>query len=240
MMELIPAIDLIDGKCVRLTQGDYGQKTVYHDDPLEVGQRFEGAGLRRLHLVDLDGAKAGRVVNWKVLETLASKTSLQIDFGGGVKTEEDVQRILDSGARWVTVGSLAARNPEILESWIGKYGADTFFLGADVRDKKIATGGWMETTDIDVLSFIGSYISKGLTHIFCTDISKDGRLEGPATALYQEIIAAHPSVQLVASGGVSNIEDLHALATAGCHGAIIGKAIYEGRITLEQLQTFHA
>lgn len=240
MMELIPAIDLIDGKCVRLTQGDYGQKTVYHDDPLEVGQRFEGAGLSRLHLVDLDGAKAGRVVNWKVLETLASKTSLQIDFGGGVKTEEDVQRILGSGARWVTVGSLAARNPEILESWIGKYGADTFFLGADVRDKKIATGGWMETTDIDVLSFIGSYISKGLTHIFCTDISKDGRLEGPATALYQEIIAAHPSVQLVASGGVSNIEDLHALATAGCHGAIIGKAIYEGRITLEQLQTFHA
>lgn len=240
MMELIPAIDLIDGKCVRLTQGDYGQKTVYHDDPLEVGQRFEGAGLKRLHLVDLDGAKAGKVVNWKVLETLTAKTSLQIDFGGGVKTEEDVQRILDSGARWVTVGSLAARNPEILESWIGKYGADVFFLGADVRNKKIATGGWMETTDIDVFTFIQSYIAKGLNHIFCTDISKDGRLEGPATGLYQDIIAASPSIQLVASGGVSSMEDLYALAAAGCHGAIIGKAIYEGRITLEQLQTFHA
>lgn len=240
MMELIPAIDLIDGKCVRLTQGDYGQKTVYHDSPLEVGQRFEGAGLRRLHLVDLDGAKAGKVVNWEVLETLASKTSLQIDFGGGVKTEEDVQRILDAGARWVTVGSLAARNPEMLESWIAKYGADTFFLGADVRDRKIATGGWMETTDIDVFTFIRSYIDKGLSHIFCTDISRDGRLEGPATALYMEIMAASPSIQLVASGGVSCMDDLHALAAAGCHGAIIGKAIYEGRITLEQLQTFHA
>jgi phosphoribosylformimino-5-aminoimidazole carboxamide ribotide isomerase len=240
MMELIPAIDLIDGKCVRLTEGDYSRKIVYNDDPLEVGLRFQDSGIRRLHLVDLDGAKAGKIVNWKVLETLASKTDLQIDFGGGVKTEEDVHRILGAGARWVTVGSLAARNPEILESWMRKHGADIFFLGADVRDKKIATGGWLETTDIDVFSFIGSYVNKGLTHIFCTDISKDGRLEGPAVELYQEIIAAHPSIQLVASGGVSNIDDLHALAAAGCHGAIIGKAIYEGRITLEQLKTFHA
>lgn len=240
MMELIPAIDLIDGKCVRLTEGDYSKKTVYNDDPLEVGLRFQDSGIRRLHLVDLDGAKAGKVINWKVLETLASKTSLQIDFGGGVKTEEDVRRILDAGARWVTVGSLAARNPEILESWIAKYGAGIFFLGADVRNKKIATAGWLETTDIDVIAFIQSYIHKGLRHIFCTDISKDGRLEGPAVELYKEIIAAHPSIQLVASGGVSNMDDLHALAAAGCHGAIIGKAIYEGRITLEQLKTFHA
>jgi phosphoribosylformimino-5-aminoimidazole carboxamide ribotide isomerase len=157
-----------------------------------------------------------------------------------VKTEEDVLRILGAGARWVTVGSLAARNPEILESWMRQHGTDIFFLGADVRDKKIATGGWLETTNIDVFSFIGSYINKGLNHIFCTDISKDGRLEGPALELYQEIIAAHPSIQLVASGGVSDIDDLHALAAAGCNGAIIGKAIYEGRITLEQLKTFHA
>jgi phosphoribosylformimino-5-aminoimidazole carboxamide ribotide isomerase len=240
MMELIPAIDLIDGKCVRLTEGDYTRKTVYNDDPLEVGFRFQDSGIRRLHLVDLDGAKAGKVVNWKVLESLASKTNLQIDFGGGVKTEEDVLRILGAGARWVTVGSLAARNPEILESWMRQHGTDIFFLGADVRDKKIATGGWLETTDIDVLSFIGSYIQKGLSHIFCTDISKDGKLEGPALELYHEIITAHPSIHLVASGGVSNIDDLHALAAAGCHGAIIGKAIYEGRITLEQLKTFHA
>lgn len=240
MMELIPAIDLIDGKCVRLTEGDYTRKTVYNDDPLEVGFRFQDSGIRRLHLVDLDGAKAGKVVNWKVLESLASKTNLQIDFGGGVKTEEDVLRILGAGARWVTVGSLAARNPEILESWMRQHGTDIFFLGADVRDKKIATGGWLETTDIDVLSFMGSYIQKGLNHIFCTDISKDGKLEGPALELYKEIIASHPSIQLVASGGVSNMDDLHALAAAGCHGAIIGKAIYEGRITLEQLQTFHA
>ena len=240
MMELIPAIDLIDGKCVRLTEGDYSQKKVYSDHPLDIALQFQDAGISRLHLVDLDGAKAGKIVNWEVLEVLASKTNLLIDFGGGVKTEEDVLRILGAGARWVTVGSLAARNPEILESWMRQHGTDIFFLGADVRDKKIATGGWLETTDIDVFSFIGSYISKGLTHIFCTDISKDGRLEGPALELYKEIITAHPSIQLVASGGVSNMDDLHALAAAGCYGAIIGKAIYEGRITLEQLKTFHA
>jgi len=240
MMELIPAIDLIDGKCVRLTEGDYSQKKVYSDHPLDIALQFQDAGISRLHLVDLDGAKAGKIVNWEVLEVLASKTNLLIDFGGGVKTEEDVLHILGAGARWVTVGSLAARNPEILESWMRQHGADLFFLGADVRDKKIATGGWLETTDIDVIAFIQSYISKGLTHIFCTDISKDGRLEGPALELYKEIITAHPSIQLVASGGVSDIDDLHALAEAGCHGAIIGKAIYEGRITLEQLKTFHA
>jgi phosphoribosylformimino-5-aminoimidazole carboxamide ribotide isomerase len=240
MMELIPAIDLIDGKCVRLTEGDYSQKKVYSDHPLDIALQFQDAGINRLHLVDLDGAKAGKIVNWEVLEILASKTNLLIDFGGGVKTEEDVLRILGAGARWVTVGSLAARNPEILESWMRQHGTDIFFLGADVRDKKIATGGWLETTDIDVLSFMGSYIQKGLNHIFCTDISKDGKLEGPALELYKEIIASHPSIQLVASGGVSNMDDLHALAAAGCHGAIIGKAIYEGRITLEQLKTFHA
>lgn len=239
-MELIPAIDLIEGKCVRLTEGDYAQKKVYSDSPLDIALQFQHAGIQRLHLVDLDGAKAGKVINWAVLETLASHTALQIDFGGGVKTEEDVQRILDAGARWVTVGSLAAKQPHIMESWIAKYGADKFFLGADVRDRKIATGGWLQTTDIDVLSFIDGYLQKGLQHIFCTDISRDGKLEGPATALYSEIITAQPTIHLVASGGVSSIDDLHALAAAGCHGAIIGKAIYEGRITLQQLNTFQA
>lgn len=239
-MELIPAIDLIEGKCVRLTEGDYAQKKVYSDSPLDIALQFQHAGIQRLHLVDLDGAKAGKVINWAVLETLASHTALQIDFGGGVKTEEDVQRILDAGARWVTVGSLAAKQPHIMESWIAKYGADKFFLGADVRDRKIATGGWLQTTDIDVLSFIDGYLQKGLQHIFCTDISRDGKLEGPATALYSEIITAQPSIHLVASGGVSSIDDLHALAAAGCQGAIIGKAIYEGRITLQQLNTFQA
>lgn len=240
MMQLIPAIDLMDGKCVRLTQGDYAQKKVYHDSPLDMALQFQDAGITRLHLVDLDGAKAGIVVNWTVLETLAARTSLRIDFGGGVKQEEDVQRILDAGATWVTVGSMAAKQPQTMDGWIGTYGAEKFFLGADVRDRKIATGGWLQTTDIDVLSFIGGYIRKGLTHIFCTDISKDGKLEGPATALYRDIIAAEPSVQLVASGGVSSMQDLYELAAAGCTGAIIGKAIYEGRISLDELKTFHS
>lgn len=240
MMQLIPAIDLMDGKCVRLTQGDYAQKKVYPDSPLDMALQFQDAGITRLHLVDLDGAKAGTVVNWTVLETLAARTSLRIDFGGGVKQEADVQRILDAGATWVTVGSMAAKQPETLDAWIGTYGAEKFFLGADVRDRKIATGGWLQITDIDVFTFIGSYIQKGLGHIFCTDISRDGKLEGPSTELYRDIIAAHPSIQLVASGGVSKMDDLHALAEAGCAGAIIGKAIYEGRITLGELKTFHA
>lgn len=240
MMQLIPAIDLIDGKCVRLTQGDYEQKKIYHDNPLDMALQFQDAGITRLHLVDLDGAKAGQVVNWPVLESLTANTSLQIDFGGGVKKEDDVQRILDTGAAWVTVGSMAAKQPETMHAWIEKYGAGKFFLGADVRDRKIATGGWLQTTDIDVFTFIEGYIQKGLAHIFCTDISKDGKLEGPSTALYHDIIAAQPSIQLVASGGVSNMQDLYDLAAAGCSGAIIGKAIYEGRITLEDLKTFHA
>lgn len=240
MMQLIPAIDLIDGKCVRLTQGDYGQKKVYSDSPLDMALQFQDAGITRLHLVDLDGAKAGKVVNWPVLETLTVNTSLQIDFGGGVKQEDDVKRILDCGAQWVTVGSMAAKQPDTMKAWIASYGADKFFLGADVRGRKIATGGWLQTTDIDVFSFIDSYIQQGLAHIFCTDISKDGKLEGPATELYRDIIAAQPSIQLVASGGVSGMQDLHALAQAGCAGAIIGKAIYEGRITMEDLKSFNA
>lgn len=240
MMQLIPAIDLIDGKCVRLTQGDYAQKKVYHDSPLDMALQFQDAGIRRLHLVDLDGAKAGKVMNWKVLEGLADRTTLLLDFGGGVKRDEDVKRILDTGARWVTVGSIAATEPDTMQAWIAKYGADRFFLGADVRDRKIATGGWLQTTDLDVTAFIDRYIRQGLTHIFCTDISKDGKLEGPSLGLYREIIAAQPEIRLVASGGVSGMPDLHALAQAGCAGAIIGKAIYEGLITMEDLKSFNA
>jgi len=190
--------------------------------------------------VDLDGAKSGKVVNWAVLETIASQTSLQIDFGGGVKKEDDVKRILDLGAIWVTVGSLAAKQPDVMAEWIENFGAEKFFLGADVRDRKIAVGGWLHTTEQDLLTFIDTYIQKGLVYIFCTDISKDGKLEGPATGLYKEIIAAHPSVHLVASGGVSTMNDLHELSAAGCSGAIIGKAIYEGRISLEELKNFNA
>lgn len=238
MMQIIPAIDIIDGKCVRLTQGDYSQKMVYHDDPLEMAKKFSDAGISRLHLVDLDGAKAGKVVNWKVLENIAGDTNMQIDFGGGVKEEEDVTRILNTGATWATVGSMAARQPERMAEWIVKYGADKFFLGADVREKKIAVSGWQQTTDWDVKDFIDIYIAQGLTHIFCTDISKDGKLEGPSTQLYKEIITAAPRIQLVASGGVSSMADLDELAAAGCAGVIIGKAIYEGRITMDDLSTY--
>ncbi len=238
MMEIIPAIDCIDGKCVRLTQGDYQQKTIYHDDPLEVALQFEGAGIKRLHLVDLDGAKAGKVINWKVLERIAANTSLEIDFGGGIKKEEDLKKVLDCGAKWAVIGSLAAKEPEIFSTWISRYGSGTFFLGADVKKDKIAVGGWQETTETGILDFIDQYYSLGITYMFCTDISKDGKLEGPATALYARILEHNPLIRLVASGGVSGMDDLHALQMAGCSGVIIGKAIYENRISLADLKPF--
>lgn len=237
-MEIIPAIDLIDGRCVRLTEGDYARKTVYHEDPLEMAKSFEEAGLLRLHLVDLDGAKAGRVVNWKVLENIAKGTGLSIDFGGGVKTEEEVQRILDAGARWVTVGSIAVRDEERLLGWFERHGPDRFLLGADVRDGMIAIGAWTETTGLSWKDFLGRYLSHGVRQAFCTDVSRDGRLEGPSLALYQEMRAAFPGLGLIASGGVASMEDLHALREVGCIGAIVGKAIYEGRIGLEELSRF--
>lgn len=237
-MEIIPAIDLIDGRCVRLTEGDYARKTVYHEDPLEMAKSFEEAGLLRLHLVDLDGAKAGRVVNWKVLEDIAKGTGLSIDFGGGVKTEEEVQRILDAGARWVTVGSIAVRDEERLLGWFERHGPDRFLLGADVRDGMIAIGAWTETTGLSWKDFLGRYLSHGVRQAFCTDVSRDGRLEGPSLALYQEMRAAFPGLGLIASGGVASMEDLHALREVGCIGAIVGKAIYEGRIGLEELSRF--
>jgi phosphoribosylformimino-5-aminoimidazole carboxamide ribotide isomerase len=237
-MQIIPAIDIIEGKCVRLTEGDYAQKKIYNEDPLEVAKQFEGVGLMRLHLVDLDGAKAGAVVNWKVLEKIANKTDLKIDFGGGIKTEATLKTVLDTGATYATIGSLAVKERVLFEEWIERFGATIFMLGADVHAEKIAIGGWLEKTDIDVYDFIGSYMNKGVTQIFCTDIQKDGKLEGPSIELYQKILQQYPSLQLIASGGVSQLNDLDALRTIGCSAAIVGKAIYENKINLSELSTF--
>jgi phosphoribosylformimino-5-aminoimidazole carboxamide ribotide isomerase len=237
-MVIIPAIDIIDGKCVRLTQGDYSRKKVYSQDPLDVAKMFENAGLQRLHLVDLDGAKAGSVQNWKVLENIAANTSLVIDFGGGVKTNKDVQVILGSGAALVTVGSIAVKNEELFSSWLTEYGADKFFLGADVKDEMIAVHGWLETTDISVFDLINKYAAKGITQVFCTDVAKDGLLKGASVDLYKKIIERFPSIELSASGGVSTVDDLTELQNIGCAGAIVGKAIYENKIALEQLISF--
>ena len=238
-MQIIPAIDLIDGKCVRLTEGDYAQKKIYNEDPLEVAKVFEGIGLMRLHLVDLDGAKAGEVINWKVLERIANQTSLQIDFGGGIKKETTLKSVFDSGASYATIGSLAVNNRSLFEEWIEQFGAAVFMLGADVYEEKIAIGGWLEKTNIDVFTFMQSYMDKGLQQIFCTDIQKDGKLEGPSLELYKKIITKLPTLQLIASGGVSNMKDLVELRTIGCSAAIVGKAIYENRITLEELSKFN-
>lgn len=234
-MQVIPAIDIIDGKCVRLTQGDYAQKTVYNENPLEVAKQFEAAGLKRLHLVDLDGAKAGAIKNWKVLESIAGNTNLVIDFGGGIKKEEDVDVVLSSGAALATVGSIAVKNEALFVEWLQKFGAEKFLLGADVKDEKIAISGWLETTDIDIYTFIHKYIDHGVQQIFCTDVSKDGKLEGPSIDLYKNIITRFPQLYFIASGGVSNMEDLDALREIGCKGAIVGKAIYEGRINIKTL-----
>jgi phosphoribosylformimino-5-aminoimidazole carboxamide ribotide isomerase len=235
-MEIIPAIDIIDGKCVRLTQGDYSQKKIYNEKPLEVAKEFEDAGLKRLHLVDLDGAKAGLVKNWKVLETIAGKTSLVIDFGGGIKTEKDVQIVLGSGAAFATVGSVAVKNEDEFSRWLQTMGPGKFLLGADVKDEKIAVAGWLETTEIWIYDFIEKYREKGIQQLFCTDVSKDGKLEGPAVELYKNITGKFPTLHFIASGGVSSIKDLDALEEAGCKGVIIGKAIYEGRVSLAELR----
>jgi len=238
-MQIIPAIDIIDGKCVRLTQGDYEQKKIYNEHPLEVAKQFEDAGLQRLHLVDLDGAKAGAVKNWKVLEIIAGKTSLVIDFGGGIKTEKDVNIVFDSGAALATIGSLAVKNEAEFVKWLLQFGAEKFLLGADVKDEKITVGGWLETTDITIYDFLQKYISKGVQQVFCTDVSKDGLLAGPSVDLYKKIIERFPGLQFIASGGVSSMQDLEDLAAIGCTGAIVGKAIYENRISLEDLKQFN-
>ncbi len=237
-MQIIPAIDIIDGKCVRLTQGDYGQKTIYNEYPLEVAKTFEAAGLKRLHLVDLDGAKAGAVQNWKVLELIAGNTSMVIDFGGGVKTAADLDIVFGSGAAMATIGSLAVKNETLFVQWLQQYGADKFLLGADVKDEKIAIAGWLETTDINIYDFIEKYMMFGVKQLFCTDVSKDGKLEGPSVKLYQQIIEKFPGLDFIASGGVSTITDLYDLDKIGCAGAIVGKAIYENRITLDELKFF--
>ena len=234
-IQIIPAIDIIEGKCVRLTQGDYAQIKVYNEHPLEVARQFEDAGLERLHLVDLDGAKAGKVRNWKVLETIAGKTALIIDFGGGIKAAEDVDIVFNSGAALATIGSIAVKDAELFLSWLQQYGPDRFFLGADVKKEKIMVSGWTETTDRWVYDFIRDYMEKGVRQIFCTDVSKDGLMEGPALDLYENIVGKFPDLHFIASGGVSGMDDVHRLEEIGCKGVIIGKAIYEGRITLKQL-----
>lgn len=238
-MEIIPAIDIIDGKCVRLTQGDYGQKTIYNERPLEVARQFEDAGLQRLHLVDLDGAKAGAVKNWKVLETIAGKTGLTIDFGGGIKTEKDLGIVFESGASLATIGSLAVKQATIFAGWLKQYGPEKFLLGADVKNEKIAVGGWLETTDIWIYDFINDYIQQGVRQLFCTDVSKDGKLEGPSVFLYKEVLERFPALHFIASGGVSSMRDLEELRRIGCKGAIVGKAIYENRISLKELTIFN-
>jgi phosphoribosylformimino-5-aminoimidazole carboxamide ribotide isomerase len=231
----IPAIDIIEGKCVRLTKGDYNQKKIYNEHPLEVALMFEDAGISRLHLVDLDGAKAGAVKNWKVLETIASKTKLVIDFGGGIKSAEDVSVVLNSGAAFATVGSMAVKDAGLFELLLLNFGADKFLLGADVKEEKIAIHGWLQQTDIDILDFLKDYSSKGIQQFFCTDIAKDGMMMGPSTELYKKILSNNKGIQLIASGGIRHMDDLIEMKEIGMSGAIIGKAIYEGKIDIKEL-----
>ena len=238
MIEILPAIDLIDGKCVRLSQGDYAQKIVYNENPVEVARMFADAGIRRLHLVDLDGAKAHHIVNHKVLSDIAHKTDLVIDFGGGLKSDNDLRIAFESGASMVTGGSIAVRNPEVFESWIARYGAEKIILGADVKDEKVAVGGWIETTDLDLMPFIKKYTDKLINKVICTDISKDGMLQGPAIDLYQRILAQFPDLYLIASGGVSCLQDVEQLQDASVPAVIVGKAFYENRIKLTDLKAF--
>lgn len=243
-MRIIPAIDIINGQCVRLTKGDYDTKKVYNENPLEVAKMFEDAGIEYLHLVDLDGAKAKHIVNYKVLERIASKTNLKIDFGGGLKSNEDLNIAFNCGARQITGGSIAVSDRETFESWLNKYGPQKIILGADSNNGKIAINGWQDNSKEEVVSFIKAYQKKSIQYVVCTDISKDGMLEGPSIELYKTIIEAcsnnnaYQSIKLIASGGVSQIEDLEVLKTIGCEGAIVGKAIYENRISLKQLEKF--
>ena len=238
MIEIIPAIDLIDGKCVRLSQGDYAQKTIYNENPVEVAKMFADAGIRRLHLVDLDGAKAHHIVNHKVLEKITSNTDLIVDFGGGLKSDDDLRIAFECGAKMVTGGSIAVKDPEVFSSWISRFGAEKIILGADVKNEKIAVGGWLETTELELFPFIKSYINQGINKVICTDISKDGMLQGPALDLYKKMLLKQPDMYLIASGGVSSINDIELLNDANVPAVITGKAIYEGRISLKELERF--
>ncbi|MDR1562830.1 MAG: 1-(5-phosphoribosyl)-5-[(5-phosphoribosylamino)methylideneamino]imidazole-4-carboxamide isomerase [Dysgonamonadaceae bacterium] len=238
MIEIIPAIDIIDGKCVRLSQGNYSLRKTYSENPVEIAKEFEDHGLRRLHVVDLDGAKANRIINHKTLENIATRTSLIIDFGGGVKSDADIEIAFQSGAEMVTGGSIAVRKPDIFLSWLKKYGPQKIILGADCKENKIAVTGWTEHTDTELMPFITHWRHQGVRRVICTDISKDGMLEGTNTELYAEIIAREPELFLIASGGVSSVRDIEILEEAHIHGVIIGKAIYEGRIALRNLLRF--
>ena len=235
MIERIPAIDIIDGKCVRLTKGDYAQKTVYHESPVEVAKEFEQLGAQRLHVVDLDGAKSKHIVNERVLREITTQTRLVVDFGGGIKTDEDMEKAFDNGAAMVTIGSVAVTEPERFTHWLETFGAQRIILGADVRQGKISINGWKEDSEQDLLPFLQYYIEKGVVNVLCTEISKDGTLAGPAIALYREVMRAYPQLHLIASGGVSSCEDIEALEAAGIPAVVFGKAIYEGKIDLKRL-----
>ena len=236
-MRIIPAIDIIDGKCVRLSKGDYSTQKTYNEYPLEVAKAYEAHGIEHLHLVDLDGAKSKHIVNHKVLETIATQTNLKIDFGGGLKTDEDLRIAFESGAQQVTGGSIAVKQPEVFSQWISTYGAEKIILGADVKGEYIATDGWLETSDQSLFDFLAHYQAKGIQYTICTDISKDGMLQGPSFNLYQKILS-ETQIKLIASGGISQFDDLPRLAEMGCEGTIIGKAIYENHISLKQLEQF--
>ena len=237
-MRIIPAIDLIDGKCVRLTKGDYSTQKTYNEHPLEVAKAFEAHGIQYLHLVDLDGAKSKHIVNHRVLEEIATKTNLKIDFGGGLKSDEDLKIAFDCGAKQITGGSIAVKEPNVFEQWISKYGENKIILGADVQGDRIATNGWMETSVHSLVDFISTYKSKGIEYVICTDISKDGMLSGPSFEVYQNLLKQQSEIKLIASGGISTFEELPKLADLGCEGTIIGKAIYENRISLKELENF--
>lgn len=238
MIELIPAIDVIDGKCVRLSQGDYQSKKVYNENPVEVAKMFEAYGIHRLHVVDLDGAASKHVVNYKVLETLAGQTSLVIDFGGGIKSDEDLHIAFESGAQMVTLGSIAVKEPDTFNRWMKVYGSERIILGADAKDGKIAVNGWLECSRLELMPFLDDYIKKGVAKVLCTDISRDGMLNGPSLELYKQIMEAHPDLHLIASGGISGMKDIEALNEAGIPAVVFGKAFYEGRITLQDLKAF--
>lgn len=238
-MRIIPAIDIIDGACVRLSKGDYSTKKVYNENPVEVAKQFEAHGITHLHLVDLDGAKSKHIVNHKILEQIASQTSLKVDFGGGLKTDDDLRIAFESGASQITGGSIAVKNPDTFKSWLATFGSDKIILGADAHHRKIAISGWLEESDDDVVEFINAYNKEGVSYVICTDISKDGMLEGPSFDLYKEILeASDKRIKLIASGGISTFDELPRLAALGCEGTIIGKAIYENRISLKQLENY--
>ena len=237
-MRIIPAIDIIDGKCVRLSQGDYDTKKIYNENPLEVAKEFEDHGIEYLHLVDLDGAKSKQIINYKTLELITSTTNLKVDFGGGIKADDDIRIAFECGANQITGGSIAVQSPTLFQEWIAQYGSEKIILGADAKDRKIATHGWLETSKLDVIDFIQEYKAKGIDYVICTDIAKDGMLQGTSNELYAEILAA-ADVKLIASGGVASIDDLIKVKELGCEGAILGKAIYEGRIQLKDLKQLY-